>query len=537
MAKRIRIIFVLVTISLVGIVLLQAYWLRNSYSVNREQLLKEVNLFLEQSRLKDLEFRMSRYTNKFFVGSERKLLQIPDDETLQKRFGDLFSKYDSLANSLFESKGIGNKDSVTISINSPLSFSNNVTNNFGRVEESSTMMGKIIQTTDSCYDELKTNHNGKAISDLILGPDSVSKALRIDLSDVLFSIIKEEMAYDIFGNISGIDSLFAQQMKEMNYDFPYYLEIIRTDNDSIEYSTMKNLSDTTNSMLSKSFPTDVMGTYCVRIRIPNGPQVILERMSLGLLGAFVLILMVMGCFFYMINTIFKQKQLSEVKNDFINNMTHELKTPIATVSAAVEAMQNFGVLDDKEKTELYLNISQKELKRLSRLVEKVLNMAREERKVVKMHFEDVKLKELCYQITDGQQIKDLEKNVSFAIDFEDHFGTIWVDRTHFSNVLQNLIENSIKYSNDEVNIKIRAYHETSYSVVEVSDNGWGIPKKHLSKIFDQFYRIPSGNIHDVKGFGLGLFYVNKIVEKHGGRIFVTSVEGEGTTFIIKIPRN
>lgn len=257
----------------------------------------------------------------------------------------------------------------------------------------------------------------------------------------------------------------------------------------------------------------------------------LQRMGWLLGCSLVLLLLTTGSFVFMLRTILRQKKLSDIKNEFINNMTHELKTPIATVTAAVEALQHFGALDDPHKTQEYLNISQNNLQRLSDLVEKVLNLAVEEKGEMECHTEAVGLAEMIGDLAANHRVKSAKKVI-----FNMHipFGTtVHVDRMHFGNVLNNLIDNAIKYSHDRVTISFDFRREQKGWQLTVSDNGIGIPKAYQESVFDRFFRVPTGDLHQVKGFGLGLAYARQVVEKHGGSISVTSEPGKGSAFILK----
>lgn len=257
---------------------------------------------------------------------------------------------------------------------------------------------------------------------------------------------------------------------------------------------------------------------------------LLGRMGWLLGSSAFLLLLTTGCFLFMLATILRQKKLSEVKNDFINNMTHELKTPIATVTAAIEALQNFGALNDPKKTQTYLAISQNNLQRLSDLVEKVLNLAIEEKRDLVLQPEPVKLADLATDLVVNHQLRAPKPiHVTLAIPADT---TISVDRVHFSNALNNLIDNAINYSYDQVDISLTYQQQASGWQLTVADNGIGIPKAYQSAIFDRFFRVPTGDLHPVKGFGLGLAYVQQVIERHGGRIRVQSEPGKGSEFIL-----
>ncbi|UOQ96327.1 HAMP domain-containing histidine kinase [Hymenobacter sp. 5317J-9] len=272
----------------------------------------------------------------------------------------------------------------------------------------------------------------------------------------------------------------------------------------------------------------------VRASFQPPTSYILREMG-GLLGGSVLLLaLTTGCFWLMLSTILKQKKLSDVKNDFINNMTHELKTPLATVSAAVEALQNFGALNDPTKTQTYLSISRNELQRLSDLVEKVLNIAVDERQQLELSPEPVQPADLVAEIVARHQLQ-AAKPVKFDVQVAPA-AAVKFDRLHMGNVINNLIDNAIKYSKEAVTITIRGRQEPSGWHLTVADDGPGIEPGYQEAIFDRFFRVPTGNLHNVKGFGLGLYYVRQVVERHGGRIGVRSGVGRGSEFALWIPQ-
>jgi len=272
----------------------------------------------------------------------------------------------------------------------------------------------------------------------------------------------------------------------------------------------------------------------VRAAFQPPTSYILRQMGGLLVGSVLLLALTTGCFWLMLSTILKQKKLSDVKNDFINNMTHELKTPLATVSAAVEALQNFGALQDPAKTQAYLHISRTELQRLSDLVEKVLNIAADERQQLELSPEPVQPAELVAEIVARHQLQ-AAKPVKFDVQVAPAAG-LQFDKLHMGNVINNLIDNAIKYSKEAVTITIRGRQEPSGWHLTVADDGPGIEPGYQEAIFDRFFRVPTGNLHNVKGFGLGLYYVRQVVERHGGRIAVRSGLGRGSEFNLWIPQ-
>lgn len=248
----------------------------------------------------------------------------------------------------------------------------------------------------------------------------------------------------------------------------------------------------------------------------------------------ILILIMVLCFIYLIKIIRRQKRIAEMKDNYIDNLTHELKTPIATISAAIEGMQSFKVLEDKEKTKRYLDTTRTELLRLSNMVTKILNIPIYDRDEIEMVIHDVDFVNLINDTIDTERLK-ANKEIRVNLSIQDNLPTIQVDPTHFRNVLTNLIDNAVKYSNEAAEITITCRQDANSIFIKILDNGIGIAASQLKRIFDKFYRVSTGNIHNVKGSGLGLYYVKYIVERHGGSISVKSEIEKGSEFTISIP--
>lgn len=253
------------------------------------------------------------------------------------------------------------------------------------------------------------------------------------------------------------------------------------------------------------------------------------RSLLGILLSVFLMLAILGSLWYLLYIIRKQKQLSEMKNDLISNITHEFKTPITTASAAIEAMQNFKVLEDRSKTENYLKVSENQLKKLHLMVEKLLETASLDSAAIRLEKENVDLVSLLQK-----QVVKFAATTTKSLQFETSLQQCKCafDEFHFENTVDNIIDNAIKYGGEQITVLLR--REARQLVIEISDNGVGIKKQHRAHIFDKFYRIPSGNRHDVKGFGIGLYYAQQIVKKHGGTLELLPNVNE-TTFRIILP--
>lgn len=235
-----------------------------------------------------------------------------------------------------------------------------------------------------------------------------------------------------------------------------------------------------------------------------------------------------------IKNLLHHRKVSEVQSDFINNMTHEFKTPIATISLASDSILNPIILKNQEKVSYFTGMIKKENKRMNRLVEKILQMARLENKELKLDKQYLKVHEILHAIVENSQVKlKDEGNISICLNAEQD--EILADHVHFTNVIYNLLDNAIKYSDTPVDINISTASTKNHLSIIIKDHGKGMNKKELQHIFDRFYRIEAGNVHNVKGYGLGLTYVKAIVEKHHGSIHVKSELNIGSSFEIKLP--
>ncbi|MBW4890532.1 HAMP domain-containing histidine kinase [Mucilaginibacter sp. HMF5004] len=277
-------------------------------------------------------------------------------------------------------------------------------------------------------------------------------------------------------------------------------------------------------------------TLNVRATFNNPQYAIIKNMMLTMSMSALLILFTTACFIYILHTILRQKKLAELKDDFINNMTHELKTPLATITVAIEGLQKFNALNDAEKTQRYLETSRNELNKLNDLVTKVLNIASFENNEPDLSIEEVDIDEVINGVIASEKMK-ATKTVNITYANADKVSTIHADKLHFRNVLLNLVDNAVKYSHDSVDIAIAVYKQDGMLCFEVKDNGIGISHENMKNIFDKFYRVPTGNLHNVKGTGLGLSYAKSIVEAHGGTLTVNSELYRGCQFIFTLPLN
>lgn len=271
------------------------------------------------------------------------------------------------------------------------------------------------------------------------------------------------------------------------------------------------------------------------VSFPNKNSAIVSNLSATLASSVGLLLVLVFIFSYTLYAILKQKKVSEMKTDFINNMTHEFKTPVATIMIASEALKDPEVVEDRKRLSRLANIIYDENVRLGSHIERVLSIARLEKGELKLENTEVDMNDLIIIVLDSMELQLQKKNAIIHLNTDAENATIFGDELHLSNVLYNLIDNANKYSTDTPEITISTKNTNGNLIIQIADKGIGMTRDQSRRIFDQFYRVPTGNLHDVKGFGLGLNYVQDIIKKLNGTIRVSSEKDKGTTFEITLP--
>jgi two-component system phosphate regulon sensor histidine kinase PhoR len=332
-----------------------------------------------------------------------------------------------------------------------------------------------------------------------------------------------------------LDSLIRKELadKEVTLDYSFGIE---TTPGNWVYTSSPEIKSQKSAFTAALFPNDLHPTQDhLRIYFPESANYIWQTMGLSLAGSGLLLLVMIGCFYFAVLTILRQKKLATVKNDFINNMTHEFKTPITSISLATQLLQEELKPGKNESILRYLGIIKDENTRLGQQVERVLQTAQMEKEEITLKRKKVDISALVHQVAEinGPLIESV--NGSLEVNVDKLPSAVELDEVHISNVLNNLIDNAVKYSPSNPQVEIMARTQDQGISIQVKDHGMGMPKEALSNIFDAFYRVPTGNVHNVKGFGLGLSYVKKIVEAHGGKVHVKSKLGEGSTFEIYLP--
>lgn len=371
---------------------------------------------------------------------------------------------------------------------------------------------------------VRTEADGTVVEErAMLSENSSYSNQMIDaMSRQFHAIMEKYIPYDM----AVMDSVLRNQLSH-RFIYPDFLCVrVVNSNDSVICDNPKLKSESGLDTFRFNINPDE-GIYYKAYMTPLTRHILSQMMGV-IITVFLLILAFSFAFWYLFRTVSEMRTLEEMKDDFVSNMTHELKTPVAIAYSANDALLNYDTANDPQKKVTYLNIANKQLKRLGELVENILAMSMERRKTMKLKPETVLLRPFVEEIAIAQRMRG-EKGITISINVDEDV-SIKADKTHLSNILNNLIDNAIKYSGDSVAITISGNEKE----ISVADNGIGIPAKSIPYLFNKFYRVPHGNRQDVRGYGIGLYYVKSILDKMGWDIDVRSKEREGSVFTIII---
>jgi two-component system phosphate regulon sensor histidine kinase PhoR len=359
----------------------------------------------------------------------------------------------------------------------------------------------------------------------------------------LFDLEKEmKQVYVPIGrrvNRDELDTLLKKELLNRNISLNYDFWLKTATKDSLVYRKASSVSEETlpgNTFKTTLFNNDLFGDPGILyVSFPDKNSLILGNMWTTMASSAGLLLVLVFIFSYTLYAILRQKKISEMKTDFINNMTHEFKTPVATIMIASEALKDPEIVEDRKRISRLAGIIYDENVRLGNHIERVLSIARLEKKELKLEQTEVNLNDLVVAVLDSMDLQLQKKGAKMVLSLDAIDPIVIGDELHLSNVLYNLIDNANKYSSEEPRITIKTKNTAKGVIISIADEGIGMTKDQSKRIFDQFYRVPTGNLHDVKGFGLGLNYVQDIITQMNGNIKVQSEKDKGTEFIITLP--
>ena len=356
---------------------------------------------------------------------------------------------------------------------------------------------------------------------------SIYKAFRMDAIPGLANATHIKM------NLDDFSLYFEPNLMELDALQPYYAEVLFHDAGTTRVMMTKGERPSLNNPMVIVVPIDDDKLYSLRLSIETPFKAFLERMRGLILSSVAIVLLLSVVLLYLVRTMFRQKTLEEMRRDFTHNITHELKTPISVAVTATDALRNFSADANPERRSRYLEIVEGQLTQLSTMVEHILSVSVEGREY-KYNPTNLHIQDIINGVVQGAGM-NVGKEAKFHIDCPSNI-TVLADEFHIKNLLATVIDNAVKYAEDPV-VNVSVSDENGNVTIDVADNGCGIAKEHLSHIFEKFYRVPTGDVHTVRGYGLGLYYAKQVVQLHKGTISINSSVGKGTTVTIKLPKN
>lgn len=489
----------------------QIYWNYNNYQLNKQRVSNEIQLSIDNA----LEEYYAEIAKSDFLTIIK-----PYDTTnirIRNRVSEEISKF---TKSLSKSKEL-----KAINISS-ISFEKDTikkTDTIGSRTEEKAIDTFAAFTKFTSEDSGIHFENGQPVDFQVLRGKKAFDSLKVmkKLNTIMISMNRDTLKYD------QVDSLLNIQFKQKHISPNYKVKHFKKDTLYHSFNSLLNGNDLM-SVTSKS--TYLKPNERIVLEFENPMKDALKLSLTGIITSLLLAIAIISCLFYLLHIIRHQKQLAEVKNDLISNITHEFKTPISTIGVALEGLKNFNALDNKAKTQNYLNISNDQLGKLTVMVEKLLETATLDSDQLELHKERINMVELIQQLVERHQVRNDGKNIIF--DYVSNVISANVDPFHIENAINNIIDNAIKYGGDKIIIGIQ--QNLFATTIDIADTGDSLKKVNKEKIFEKFYRVPKGNMHDIKGFGIGLYYTKKIIEKHNGTI-ILNLNNQLTTFKISFP--
>jgi two-component system phosphate regulon sensor histidine kinase PhoR len=511
MSKRfILLLTIVIAISLLGLIYIQSLWIINAYKLREEQFSQTVNQSIDQV----LELLERDETNMLKT-------QIPSDP-LQNLPPSLRRESKYLSSKAYY------EDDINISLNLNFSGRNFNTKIFAYSNDSLvfTSKSKPMYMSAGKFDPLSSAMN--TIHDAI-------KSRMNDENESLWKILYPDLPIEERIDREKVDAYLMKAFDERGISQNFEFGVFNNKSNLVMATSNFNVAFQGQKYHRNLFPNDIhRATNYISVYFEKKPNYLMESMGMVLPTAAFTIIMIISSIFTIV-VIIRQRKGDEIKNDFINNMTHEFKTPISTISLASQMLKDPTVAKTPVTLQHISNVIHDESKRLSYQVEKVLQMAIFEKGKAGLKVKMMDINELIQNVVHNFRIKVENKEGTIAERLEAQNTTVYVDEVHFTNVIYNLLDNAVKYRNGAPVLSIKTWNRENGVVIEIKDNGMGISKENLKRIFEKFYRVPTGNVHNVKGFGLGLAYVKKIVEDHGGKITAESELNVGTKFEIFLP--
>jgi len=519
-----RIIVVLLSFSVFSVLAVQSFWIKQFYNQKLEAFNNNVYSALEQitSKLNDYQ-SLHALKMTYFIQNGDTIAKTPSRRMLIRSEED-----EQIINAS------GNKvitRQITKTVSNGKSYKKALVIQSDGANINMIMQGKNSRLIVNSPTSTKTNIE-KEIKKELQTEEELNRLINKVLTEI--NVIENE-------NIQSdtLRAIIKTALDNKGIFIPFEFSLQKNDsNQNKILAQSKTFNQTASSFKNNLSANKLLNHHrLLYLQFPNQSSLVLASMKSSLLLSILFSIIIIATFYYALRLISKQKKLSDIKNDFINNTTHELKTPIATISLALDAMNNDALKTDETKRNTYMQIVKEENKKLNKHVERVLQMANLDKGEFEFNFTKVNVAVLLEQVIKNMQLQIEQKEANVVLRMSATKTIILADETHLGAVFLNLIDNALKYSNQHCQIEIDVLNIKSQLVVIVKDNGIGIDAKVKDKIFDKFYRVQGGYLHDVKGFGLGLSYLKSVLEAHHANIEVYSELGKGSEFMIQFKQH
>ncbi len=502
------------SISLFGIVLVQFFWIKQAVEVQKAQITSDVYDALHSSVMRlEMENRANSYLRMKGLNPQQ-----------------IHSRH----------RAHHNKNQIaTIPFNTQVSVSKDGT--FSAVTQFTVYDPSVLQ--DKGLNGETRGDGADDLTELPIGDQSPEQQQQLLLD--WFTQMNNEyngLLNPLKGrlNLDQLEEILKDEFSQRGLNSKFEYGVV--DKSSVEvtsfHSSHFNPSEQYNSFEIPLFPKDIFrgfSPYFLQVTFHDVNSIILSSLGWLMGASMVFTVFILVAFFLTIRTILSQKRVSEIKNDFINNMTHEFKTPIATISLATDSINNASIITHPERISPLLSIIKEENQRMNKQVERILQMSLLEKKDFQLYKTETNVNLLVTKVVDRMKLLAQQGGGEITTQLDIKMPNVWIDEVHLTNVIHNLIDNAIKYTNVPPRIVISTKEFPKSFEISIADNGLGLSKEQQDRIFEKFYRVHTGNQHNIKGFGLGLSYVKAIVSLHGGDIKISSKLGVGSTFTITIP--
>lgn len=532
---RFQFLVVLMSMALLGIILIQLYWISTTYENKDIQFQHLVSQTI--GKVADKVKEKERYDfQKKLLDYRNKTGKVPDKTEVRKIFHtekNTETNEEIVYTNIISVENLNDAILGSALIDSASGKKKDYKNYVSK-RKTEIFHGKS-ESIDGLGNDIHRSLNKDTQPDEVIVKEGDVVDLNRMVLDYTYNDVVSTYAIEERLNVKNLSSLIKQELThnklDTNFEFAVFNNGLAT---SIKSG---NFVFKENNTYSIPILTDIENhsKYQLYISFPQKQKFLASDLLPFILISLLFTIVIIAAYYSAIRQLITQRQISEIKNDFINNMTHEFKTPIATINLALDAIKNPKIIDDNEKVMRYVQMIREENKRMHAQIENILRISKLEKKELDIPKEKIELTEILEVAIDHISLLIEDREGTLTTNLNAQRDTVLINPTHFTSVFVNILDNAIKYSPNAPVISITTENIKDFIVVRIKDQGAGMSKTATKKIFDKFYREHTGDVHNVKGHGLGLAYVKQIVDDHNGQVYVESEKGKGSTFIVKLP--